>query len=47
MNDLGPLAVLGMGRGSAELIDFLHETSPGSSLTVLDDRWQELPAEFI
>lgn len=47
MNDLGPLAVLGMGRGSAELIDFLHETSPGSSLSVLDDRWAELPAEFM
>lgn len=47
MNDLGPLAVLGMGRGSAELIDFLHETSPDSALTVLDDRWPDVPAEFM
>jgi sugar O-acyltransferase (sialic acid O-acetyltransferase NeuD family) len=47
MHDLGPLAVLGMGRGSAELIDFLHETSPGSSVSVLDDRWSELPKEFM
>jgi sugar O-acyltransferase (sialic acid O-acetyltransferase NeuD family) len=47
MHDLGPLAVLGMGRGSAELIDFLHETSPASSITVLDDRWSELPREFM
>lgn len=47
MNDLGPLAVLGMGRGSAELIDFLHETSPGSALTVLDDRWPDVPEQFM
>ena len=47
MNDLGPLAVLGMGRGSAELIDFLHETSPGSQLTVLDDRWPAVPEQFL
>jgi sugar O-acyltransferase (sialic acid O-acetyltransferase NeuD family) len=47
MNDLGPLAVLGMGRGSAELIDFLHETTPGSQLTVLDDRWPAVPEQFM
>ena len=47
MNDLGPLAVLGMGRGSAELIDLLRETSPGSRLTVFDDRWPEVPPQFM
>jgi acetyltransferase EpsM len=47
MNALPPLAVLGMGRGSAELIDLLHETHPGQRLVVLDDRWPSVPEQFL
>ena len=40
MNPQAPLklAVLGAGRGSAELIDFLRESHPAAAISVLDDQ---------
>lgn len=39
------MAVLGAGRGSAELIDFLRETDPGAQVSVLDDLHPAGPRE--
>lgn len=39
------MAVLGAGRGSAELIDFLRETHPAALLSVLDDAYPSGPRE--
>jgi len=38
------IAILGAGRGSAELIDLLHETEGETSIVVLDDRWPDVKA---
>jgi len=39
------LAVLGAGRGSAELIDFLRESHPRAAISVLDDQHPGGPRE--
>lgn len=39
--------VLGAGRGSAELIDFLSESERPGEIVVLDDRWPEGPADVL
>jgi sugar O-acyltransferase (sialic acid O-acetyltransferase NeuD family) len=39
------VAVLGAGRGSAELIDFLRESHPAASISVLDDLHPAGPRE--
>jgi sugar O-acyltransferase (sialic acid O-acetyltransferase NeuD family) len=43
MGELQRVAVLGAGRGSAELIDFLRDTHPTASISVLDDLHPEGP----
>lgn len=39
--------VLGAGRGSAELIDFLCESEASGEIVVLDDRWPAGPNEVL
>jgi sugar O-acyltransferase (sialic acid O-acetyltransferase NeuD family) len=36
-HDAARVVVLGAGRGSAELVDFLRDTHPGADVVVLDD----------
>lgn len=38
------VAVIGAGRGSAELIDLFFAGRPDRQAVVLDDRWNELPS---